>query len=76
MTARRSRHGYDVVDPTQVSPVLGGEDGTISLVDELRRYELGIIVDTSFPILTMAIGNENAWWMDVFTAAKVVRPLR
>ncbi len=64
MTARRgSMHGYDVVDPTQISPVLGGEDEFISLVKELRRYELGIIVD--IVPNHMAADNENAWWMDV-----------
>jgi len=42
MTARRgSTHGYDVVDPTRISPILGGEDEFICLVDELRRHELG-----------------------------------
>jgi (1->4)-alpha-D-glucan 1-alpha-D-glucosylmutase len=72
MTARRgSRHGYDVVDPTQVSPVLGGEDEFISLVDELRRYELGIIVD--IVPNHMAIGNENAWWMDVLAKGRESR---
>ena len=64
MTARRgSIHGYDVVDPTQISPALGGEGEFISLVEELRRYELGIIVD--IVPNHMATGNENAWWMDV-----------
>jgi (1->4)-alpha-D-glucan 1-alpha-D-glucosylmutase len=72
MTARRgSMHGYDVVDPTQISPVLGGEDEFISLVDELRRYELGIIVD--IVPNHMAIGNENAWWMDVLTNGRESR---
>ena len=64
MTARRgSMHGYDVVDPTQVSPALGGETGFISFVDELRQHELGIIVD--IVPNHMAIGHDNAWWMDV-----------
>jgi (1->4)-alpha-D-glucan 1-alpha-D-glucosylmutase len=72
MTARRgSGHGYDVVDPTEVSPVLGGEDEFISLVDELRRYELGIIVD--IVPNHMAIGNENAWWMDVLAKGRESR---
>ncbi|MDF2744481.1 MAG: treY, partial [Actinomycetia bacterium] len=31
-----SSHGYDVVDPTQVSPELGGEDGLVRLVAALR----------------------------------------
>ena len=69
MTARRgSTHGYDVVDPTRISAVLGGEDEFICLVDELRRHELGIIVD--IVPNHMAIGNENAWWMDVLARGR------
>jgi (1->4)-alpha-D-glucan 1-alpha-D-glucosylmutase len=72
MTARRgSMHGYDIVDPTQISPVLGGEDEFISLVEELRRYELGIIVD--IVPNHMATGNENAWWMDVLAKGRKSR---
>jgi len=61
-------HGYDVVDSTQISPVLGGEDEFISLVEELRRYELGIIVD--IVPNHMATGNENDWWMDVLAKGR------
>jgi (1->4)-alpha-D-glucan 1-alpha-D-glucosylmutase len=69
MTARRgSMHGYDVVDPTQISPVLGGEDEFISLVEELRRYELGVIVD--IVPNHMATVNENVWWMDVLAKGR------
>src|SRR6516162_10446669 len=72
MTARRgSMHGYDVVDPTRISPVLGGEDEFISLVEELRRYELGIIVD--IVPNHMATGNENDWWMDVLAKGRESR---
>jgi (1->4)-alpha-D-glucan 1-alpha-D-glucosylmutase len=75
MTARRgSMHGYDVVDPTQISPVLGGEDEFISLIEELRRYELGIIVD--IVPNHMAIGNENGWWMDVLAKGRESRYAR
>jgi (1->4)-alpha-D-glucan 1-alpha-D-glucosylmutase len=72
MTARRgSMHGYDVVDPTQISPVLGGEDAFIALVEELRRYEMGIIVD--IVPNHMAIGNENVWWMNVLAEGRESR---
>jgi (1->4)-alpha-D-glucan 1-alpha-D-glucosylmutase len=72
MRARRgSVHGYDVVDPTQISPVLGGEDEFISLVEELRRYQLGIIVD--IVPNHMAVGKENAWWMDVLAKGRASR---
>lgn len=64
MTARRgSMHGYDVVDATRVNPELGGEESFRWFVAELRRHELGLIVD--IVPNHMATGSENVWWMDV-----------
>ncbi len=64
MTARRgSMHGYDAIDLTCVNPELGGEDAFRRFVAELRRHELGLIVD--IVPNHMAIGSANAWWMDV-----------
>ena len=41
-TARKgSIHGYDVVDPTTINPALGGEEGFRTLVETLRRHDLG-----------------------------------
>lgn len=63
-TARRgSMHGYDVVDPARINPELGGEDAFRDFVGELRRHDLGLIID--IVPNHMAIGRENAWWMDV-----------
>ncbi|WP_428671551.1 malto-oligosyltrehalose synthase [Reyranella sp.] len=63
-TARAgSLHGYDVTDPTQVSPELGGETALKRLVDALRREKLGLIVD--IVPNHMAATLENAWWVDV-----------
>jgi (1->4)-alpha-D-glucan 1-alpha-D-glucosylmutase len=56
-------HGYDVVDPTQINPELGGEDAFRRFIGELRRHDLGLIID--IVPNHMAIGSENAWWMDV-----------
>jgi len=69
MTARPgSQHGYDVVDPTRVNPELGGEDELVRLVEELRRHELGLIVD--IVPNHMAIGGGNRWWMDVLARGR------
>ena len=69
MTARPgSLHGYDTIDPTRVNPELGGEDGLRALMRELRRHGLGLIVDV-VPN-HMAIGNGNAWWMDVLARGR------
>jgi (1->4)-alpha-D-glucan 1-alpha-D-glucosylmutase len=40
-----SAHGYDVVDPTQVAPELGGEAGLRELVAALRAAGMGLVVD-------------------------------
>ena len=63
-TARAgSMHGYDVIDPTRVNPELGGEKALRKLVAALRSAGLGLIVD--IVPNHMAVGAENAWWMDV-----------
>jgi (1->4)-alpha-D-glucan 1-alpha-D-glucosylmutase len=63
-TARAgSMHGYDVIDPTHVNPELGGEDTLRKLVTALRATGLGLIVD--IVPNHMAVGAENAWWLDV-----------
>jgi (1->4)-alpha-D-glucan 1-alpha-D-glucosylmutase len=53
-----STHGYDVVDPTQVSEALGGEEG----LRALRRAGLGIVLD--IVPNHMGTGDENRWWSD------------
>ena len=69
MTSRTgSLHGYDVIDPIRINPELGGEDELRRLVEELRRYELGLIVD--IVPNHMAIGSGNAWWMDVLARGR------
>ena len=53
-----STHGYDVVDPTRVSDVLGGEAG----LRALREAGLGIVLD--IVPNHMGAGDENRWWAD------------
>ncbi len=72
MTARPgSLHGYDTIDATRVNPELGGEDGLRALVRELRRHDLGLIVD--IVPNHMAIGRGNVWWMDVLARGRESR---
>lgn len=59
-----STHGYDLVDPTQVDPRLGGEDGLRTLVRALRPHGMGLIVDI-VPNHMAVHGGQNAWWQDV-----------
>jgi malto-oligosyltrehalose synthase len=65
LTARAgSLHGYDVVDPTQVNPELGGEHGFRDFVAVLRNAGLGLIVDI-VPNHMAVGGSDNPWWMDL-----------
>lgn len=59
-----SIHGYDVVDPTRVSPELGGEAGLVALVAALHEHGMGLIIDIVPNHLGVA-GDANAWWLDV-----------
>jgi (1->4)-alpha-D-glucan 1-alpha-D-glucosylmutase len=73
MTARAgSSHGYDVVDPNQVNPELGGEDGLRALVATLRRHGMGIIVD--IVPNHMAVGrDDNRAWLDLLEWGRASR---
>ncbi|WP_314914523.1 malto-oligosyltrehalose synthase [Pseudomonas helleri] len=65
LTAREgSMHGYDVVDPTQVSPALGGETALRELVKELRAYGMGLILDIVSNHMAVG-GHDNPWWLDL-----------
>lgn len=62
-----STHGYDVINPTQVNPELGGLEGFRDLARTAHEAGLGIIVD----IVPNHVGVENPrlneWWWDVLT---------
>jgi malto-oligosyltrehalose synthase len=55
-----STHGYDVVDPTVVSPALGGEDGLRALASAAEARDLRLIVD--IVPNHMAASAENPLW--------------
>jgi (1->4)-alpha-D-glucan 1-alpha-D-glucosylmutase len=59
-----STHGYDIVDHNQVNPELGGEPALRGLVAELRRHDMGLILDI-VPNHMGVGGADNAWWLDV-----------
>lgn len=65
LTARAgSMHGYDVVDPTRINPELGGEPALMRLAEELRKHNMGLILDI-VPNHMAVGGNDNPWWLDV-----------
>lgn len=60
-----STHGYDVIDPTQLNPELGGDEGYERLVEEQRRVGLGQVVDIVPNHMGIAPGSGNSYWEDV-----------
>ncbi|SDE31356.1 malto-oligosyltrehalose synthase [Limimaricola pyoseonensis] len=58
-----STHGYDVTDPTEIDPALGGREGFEALARAARQAGLGIVLDI-VPNHT-AFGLENPWLRDV-----------
>jgi (1->4)-alpha-D-glucan 1-alpha-D-glucosylmutase len=59
-----STHGYDVIDPGQINPELGGEAGFRALADACRDAGLGIILDI-VPNHMAVWQADNARWLDV-----------
>src|SRR5277367_3040307 len=60
-----SAHGYDVTDPTTVSPELGGPDGLARLSAAARARGMGLIVDIVPNHVGVDDPEQNAWWWDV-----------
>jgi (1->4)-alpha-D-glucan 1-alpha-D-glucosylmutase len=66
MTAvRGSSHGYDVTDPTTVSPELGGADGLARLSAAACARGMGLIIDIVPNHVGIDNPEQNAWWWDV-----------
>jgi (1->4)-alpha-D-glucan 1-alpha-D-glucosylmutase len=66
MTAvRGSTHGYDVTDPTTVSPELGGADGLARLSAAARERGMGLVVDIVPNHVGIDKPEQNPWWWDV-----------
>jgi len=62
-----STHGYDVTDPTQASPALGGEPARQRLMSAARAAGLGVVVDIVPNHMSVEVPAANAWWWDVLT---------
>ena len=64
-----SEHGYDVVDPTRVSPELGGEEELRALCAAAREAGLGTILDI-VPNHMATSEEENRYWRDLELRAR------
>ena len=60
-----SAHGYDVTDPTTVSPELGGAEGLAKLSAAARARGIGLIVDIVPNHVGVDQPTQNPWWWDV-----------
>ncbi len=60
-----STHGYDVTDPTTVSPELGGAEGLARLSAAAKARGMGLIVDIVPNHVGVDQPNQNPWWWDV-----------
>lgn len=58
-----STHGYDVIDPRVISPVLGGEEGIHALLQLCARWNIGWVQD--IVPNHMALNAENPFIVDV-----------
>jgi (1->4)-alpha-D-glucan 1-alpha-D-glucosylmutase len=58
-----STHGYDVVDPTQINPELGGQEAFDQLVSKLQSHQLGWLQD--IVPNHMSYDSNNRYLMDV-----------
>ena len=63
--AKGSTHGYDVTDPTTVSPELGGAEGLSRLADAVHQRGMGLIVDIVPNHVGVDDPTQNAWWWDL-----------
>ncbi|KAA9007837.1 malto-oligosyltrehalose synthase [Histidinibacterium aquaticum] len=69
-----STHGYDVIDPGEIDPALGGREGLARLSGTLKEHGLGLILD--IVPNHMAFSPETPWLRDILrrgTASRYVR---
>lgn len=59
-----SLHGYDVTDHTKINPEIGTEEEFIEFASNLRKRNMGIIMDV-VPNHMCVAGSANPWWNDV-----------
>jgi (1->4)-alpha-D-glucan 1-alpha-D-glucosylmutase len=58
-----STHGYDVINPSQINPELGGRDAFNQLIESVQQAGMGVIVD--IVPNHMSASPENPWWASV-----------
>ncbi|WP_336665900.1 malto-oligosyltrehalose synthase [Enterobacter mori] len=69
-----STHGYDVTDPNEIYPAIGGRDGFNRMAAALRQAGMGLILDIVPNHMSTSL--ENRWWRDVIEHGKQSRYAR
>ena len=59
-----SQHGYDITDHNQLNPEVGSYEEFTELVNELRNYGMGQVLDIVPNHMGIGFGA-NPWWKDV-----------
>ncbi|MEH0147578.1 malto-oligosyltrehalose synthase [Corynebacterium sp. Q4381] len=62
---RESNHNYDVIDPTEINPELGGIEGLRELARVAHDAGMGLVLDIVPNHLGVETPRTNAWWWDV-----------
>jgi (1->4)-alpha-D-glucan 1-alpha-D-glucosylmutase len=58
-----STHGYDVADPTQANPELGGDAAFVALAEAAHAHGMGLVLD--IVPNHMGTGPDNPYWDDL-----------
>lgn len=69
-----STHGYDVTDPNEIDPAIGGRDGFNRMAAALRQAGVGLILDIVPNHMSTSL--ENRWWRNVIEHGKQSRYAR
>lgn len=59
-----SLHGYDIVNPNKINPLIGTNEDFDELCLELKKREMKLILDV-VPNHMGIKGTKNKWWIDV-----------
>ncbi|KUQ86511.1 MULTISPECIES: malto-oligosyltrehalose synthase [Enterobacter cloacae complex] len=69
-----STHGYDVTNPNEIDPAIGGREGFDRMAAALRQAGMGLILDIVPNHMSTSL--ENAWWRDVIEHGRQSRYAR
>lgn len=69
-----STHGYDVTDPNEIDPAIGGREGFDRMAAALRQAGMGLILDIVPNHMSTSL--QNRWWRDVIEHGKQSRYAR